>query len=56
MEDESCDIELECPGCGASVGYDETIGMNDDLGQNMDETQTRCPYCMFPYPTEDWFG
>lgn len=56
MENEDFDVELECPGCGSSIGYDEVIGSNHELGEGMGENEARCPACFFAYPTEDWFA
>lgn len=47
--DHSSGITLECPQCGAEVGYGETVVVEGD------EDVTGCPYCGQASPTDDWF-
>lgn len=50
MSHEPDEIILECPKCGADVGYEETVvvdeGESDLVG---------CPHCGEASPTDDWF-
>lgn len=47
--DTQMDIELECPGCGAEVPYEE-------VGAPEQEGMAGCPVCLGIFPAEDWFG
>lgn len=41
--------DLECPACGAIVGYDDAEVVDGDADK------TGCPECGEASPTEDWF-
>ncbi len=49
MSEEVDGICLECPKCGAVVGY-------DDVQEVDDESVAGCPECGESSPTEDWFS
>ena len=43
-------IELECPKCGALIGYENAEVVEDDEGA------CGCPECGEASPTDDWFA
>ncbi len=51
-DDDSQDTQilLECPACGADVGYDEVEVVESD------DAMSGCPHCGVATPTEDWFA
>jgi len=48
-EASSSDTDLECPACAATVGYDETVILDD-------QTTMGCPHCGSATPVDDWFA
>lgn len=44
------EIELECPNCGALIGYDDVQEVERD------ENSAGCPDCGEASPTDEWFA
>ncbi len=44
------EIELECPKCGALIGYDHVQEVEGD------DNACGCPECGESSPTDDWFA